>query len=140
MKIMICGSMTFSKEMLAAKEKLEKQGHIVKLPCDIDTHLENSKLIDDLETDFEYCTKHNIMKTCMDTLTKSDAILVMNHRKNSINGYIGTACLMEIGLAYYLGKKIFLLNPTPKPSEARWAHEIRIIGPTIINGDFAKVS
>ncbi|MFH1183003.1 MAG: hypothetical protein V1690_01940 [Candidatus Moraniibacteriota bacterium] len=31
MKIMICGSMTFAKEMLEAKKKLEKMGHEVRI-------------------------------------------------------------------------------------------------------------
>jgi hypothetical protein len=79
------------------------------------------------------------MRKCFREIEESDAILVLNYPKNGIQGYIGTASLMEIGLAYHLGKKIFLLNPLPHSSEQRWAHEVRIIQPTILNGDFTKI-
>ncbi|MBI4014737.1 MAG: hypothetical protein HY365_02160 [Candidatus Aenigmarchaeota archaeon] len=139
MKIMICGSMGFSKEMLHAKKSLEELGHFVEVPCDVESHIENSDLIDDLDADFEHCVKNNVLKTCMDSIADSDAILIVNHDKNGIKGYIGTSAMIEMGLAYYLGKKIFLLFPTPSPSETRWAHEVRIMQPVIINGDFSMI-
>lgn len=139
MKIMICGSMTFSKEMVDAKNKLNELGHPAKVPCDTDLHIKDTEFIDDLDADYEHCVKNNIMKTSMDDIAESDAILVINYPKNGVNGYIGTSTLMETGLAYYLGKKIFLMFPTPLPSEARWAHEIKIFQPKVINGDFSLI-
>ena len=53
-----------------------------------------------------------------------------------MSGYVGTSSLMEMGLAYYLGKKIYLLNELPSPETARWAHEVLSFQPTILNGDF----
>jgi hypothetical protein len=139
MRIMICGSMTFSKEMLEAKKKLDELGHETSIPCDTELHLEDAELIDDFDADYEHCIKNNIMKKCMDKIAKSDAILVMNHAKNGIDGYIGTSTLMETGLAYYLGKKIFLMFPIPSPNEVRWAHEVSIFQPSVIDGDFGLV-
>jgi len=43
-----------------------------------------------------------------------DAILVLNYEKNGVADYVGANTLMEMGLAFYLKKKIFLLNPVPK--------------------------
>ena len=80
-----------------------------------------------------------IMKKCFSKISGCDAILVMNLPKNGVEGYIGTATLMEMGIAYFLGKKIYLLNKTPTPAEARWAHEVRIIQPTVLNNDLTKV-
>jgi len=139
LKIMICGSMTSAKQMIETKNKLEKFGHSVTLPCDTNLHLDDSNFIDDLNADYEHCIKNNVMKICMDEIANSDAILVMNYPKNDIEGYVGTSSLMEIGLAYYLGKKIFLLFPTPPTSEARWAHEVKIMQPTVLNGDLNKI-
>ncbi len=139
MKIMICGSMSFAKQMLEAKKKLENLGHSVTLPCDVDLHLDDSNFIDDLDADYKHCIKNNVMKVCMDNIANSDAILVMNYSKNGVKGYVGTSSLMEIGLAYYLGKKIFLLFPTPPPSEARWAHEVKIMQPIILDGNLDKI-
>lgn len=72
-------------------------------------------------------------------MAKSDAILVLNYPKNGIRGYIGTSSLMEIGLAHYLGKKIFLLNEIPLATQARWSHEVHIIQAVVIDGDLEKV-
>jgi hypothetical protein len=66
-------------------------------------------------------------------------VLILNHEKNGIKGYIGTSTIIEIGLAYYLGKSIFLMNALPHHSEHRWVHEVRIISPVILNGDLKKI-
>ncbi len=136
---MICGSMTFSKEMSATKKKLEKLGHKVSLPYDIDVHLKDDTFIDDLEKDFEHCVKLEVLRKCFEQVAQNQAILVLNYPKNGVKGYIGTSSLMEIGLAYYLRKKIFLMYDTPTPDQARWAHEVRITQPVIINGDLGKI-
>lgn len=139
MKIMICGSMHFAREMMAAKKKLEKAGHTVFLPTDIDLHLNDPKFIDNFDLNYEHCLKNNVMWECFDLVAQSEAILVVNYPRNETPGYLGASSLMEIGLAYYLRKKIFLLYPTPKPTQARWAHEIEIIQPVILNGDLGKI-
>lgn len=135
MKIMICGSMTFSRQMVQVKKKLEKLGHEVSLPCDIEIHLDNPDFINDFEKNHRHAVKTDIMRKCFQLVAENDAILVLNYPKNGIRGYIGTSSLMEIGLAHYLGKKIFLLNETPPATKVRWAHEVRIMQPVILNGD-----
>jgi len=140
MKITICGSLTFSNEMLQAKEDLEKMGHRVVIPKDAPDVALGKHDNDNLEDDYQRCVESDIMRTHFRLIENGDAILVINKEKNNIEGYIGTATLMEIGLAYYLGKKIFLLNSPPHHSEQRWAHEIRIIQPKILNGDLNEIS
>lgn len=139
MKIMICGSMTFAKEMIDTKRKLEDLGHTVFVPSDTESHLEDPSLIDNLEENYKHTIKKDVLRKCFDLITKSDAVLVLNYIKNGIEGYVDTSSLMEIGLAYYLGKKIFLLNFIPKAKDARWAHELKIIQPVIINGDLELI-
>lgn len=136
---MICGSMHFAREMMTAKEELEKSGHTVSLPTDIDLHLNDPQFIDNFDLNYEHCLKNDVMWKCFDLVAKSEAILVLNYPRNDLAGYIGASSLMEIGLAYYLRKKIFLLYPTPKPTQVRWAHEIEIIQPVVLNGDLAKI-
>lgn len=139
MKIMICGSMTFSKQMVQVKKALEKLGHSVSLPYDIEVHLDNPGFINDFEKNHHHAVKNDIMRKCFQLVAENDAILVLNYPKNGVKGYIGTSSLMEIGLAHYLGKKIFLLNEIPPATKARWAHEVRIIQPLVIDGDFEKI-
>jgi hypothetical protein len=139
MKIMICGSMAFARKMKEAKSQLEALGHTVLLPIDIKFHLADLKLTDALEVNYRHCVENDTIRKCYDLIAKSDAIIVLNLKKGGIEGYIGTATLMEIGLAHYLHKKIFLFNKIPSYNDARWAHEVAIMKPVILEGDFGKI-
>jgi len=59
----------------------------------------------------------------------------LNYEKDGIKGYVGGATLMEIGLAQYLGKKIFLLYPPPKIEDQRHSIEIQLAKPMILEGN-----
>jgi len=140
MKIMICGSMTFAKEMVETKKKLEGMGYEVEVPCDTHVFIEDPNFTtDDHVVNHKHCVENDIMRRCFKLIEKSDAILVLNHEKNGIEGHVGASTLMEIGLAYYLGKKIFLLNPPPHVKKVKSSHEILITQPVILDGDLAKI-
>jgi hypothetical protein len=136
MKITICGSMFFSKEMLLVKTELEKAEHTVFVPSDVHDCAENP----DLAADVEHCLRTNVQEECFNNVANSDAILVLNYKKNGIEGYIGGATLMEIGIAQHLKKKIFLLNPVPKVEDLRYSVEIQIAKPVILNGNLNLIS
>jgi len=136
MKIMICGSMRFAREMLEAKRTLEEMGHAALLPCDIKECVRNP----DLNMNMVHCVKTVIDKDCFNKVAASDAILVLNYPKNGMKGYIGGATLMEIGLARHLDKKIFLLYDLPSEEELRYAFEIKLTNPLILSGDVSKIS
>lgn len=141
MKIFICGSMYFAKEMLETKKKLQELGHIAETPSDAPEFASNSALTtDNHEDNYKYCLETDIMRKCFDEIAKSDAVLHLNYPKNGIDGYIGASGLMEAGLAYYLKKKIFLLYPPPPVKETKYTHEILIMQPVILNGDLSKIS
>ena len=111
----------------------------MQIPCDTETFVKDSNLIDNLDKDYEHCVENEIMEKCFNLVAESDAVLVLNHHKNGINGYVGTSTLMEIGIARHLGKKIFVLNDLPDYKQHRWAHEVRIMQPVILNNDLEKV-
>jgi len=140
MRIMISGSMAFAKEMIEVKEILEKKmGHEVELPFETELHLNNPFFVDDLSGNLKYCIENDVIRKSFDFIVNADAILVINRQRKGIKGYIGTSTLMELGIAYYFKKKIFLLNEVPHFDEIRWAHEIAIMQPTILNGDLSKI-
>jgi len=139
MKITICGSLTFANNMIEVKQKLEKLGHQVNLPPDTEIVVGGKLDHNDLEADFEHCVENDILKKHFANIERSDAVLILNYDKNGIKGYVGTSTFMEIGLAYFLNKKIFLLNLLPHHSEHRWVHEVRIINPVILNGNLSKI-
>ncbi len=139
MKIMIAGSMAFAKKMFHAKEQLEKMGHEVGLPFETEIHLENPAFVDSLEENLQYCIDNDVIHKSFDFIAQSDAVVVLNYPRKGIDGYIGASTLMEIAVGYYLRKKIFLLNEVPHFDKIRWAHEIAIMQPKIINGDLSKI-
>ncbi|MEI8090897.1 MAG: hypothetical protein WCG98_01195 [bacterium] len=47
--------------------------------------------------------------------------------------------MIETGIAAHLKKKIFLLNEIPSEDDLRYAQEIKLLLPIIINGDLSKI-
>lgn len=136
MKIYICGSMHFSRQMFETKNRIEGLGHIVAVPPDTDDCVKNPEL----NADLEHCFRLNIQEECLKKIAEHDAILVLNYEKDGIKGYVGGATLMEIGLAQYLGKKIFLLYPPPKIEDQKYSVEIQLAKPIILNGKLNLIS
>ena len=135
MKIMICGRMNFAKEMLETKNSLEESGHEALVPVDIMECLEDPGL----NMNLGHCITTQVDKKCFDLIAESDAILVLNHEKNGIKGYVGGATLMEIGIARHLNKKIFLLHELPSEQGLRHALEIRAAEPVVLKGDLGRL-
>jgi len=146
MKITICGSIAFYKEMEEAKERLEQLGHEVDLPpsqfedgngntISASQYYEIRKTSTD-NTGWVWDRKEMAMKKHFNKVVWSDAILVLNYAKNNIPGYVGANTLMEMGLALHLNKKIYLLNPIP---EISYKEEILGMKPAIIDGDLSKI-
>jgi len=140
MKIAIIGSMKFAEDMVKIQKQLDELGHTSAVPIGTDPHLTDKTFIDNLDDNLEYCITHDIMRKNFQQVADSDAVLVLNYKKNDIEGYIGVSALMEMGVAHFLNKKIFLMNETPDFKNARWAHEVAIMQPTIIKGDLTKIA
>ena len=137
MKIMIVGSMCFAKDMVETRRELENLSHAVSLPYDTEDHLKDPTLRDDTERGRKHSIETDIYRKCFDILADNEAILVLNKPQRGVDGYIGAAVLMEIGLAYYLHKKIFLLNPVP--ANERYSEDVTILGAVILDGDLSKI-
>lgn len=136
MKICISGSMQFSEKMLEVNQQLEKLGHtgylskfIPELVGKSDKEKERLKL----RQKYEY----DAMREYWNILQKVDALLVLNYDKNGIKNYIGGNTFLEIGFAYVLKLKIFLLNPIP--AIPYYQSEIKAAKPLILNGDLSKI-
>lgn len=137
MKIMIIGSTVFAKEMLETKSALEALGHEVETPSNLEEHVADPTMRDNLALDKELVSGKNVMHVGFDRVAWSDAVLVLNHDKNDVMGYVGASTLMEIGVAGYLRKKIFVLNPISP--DQRYTHEIDVLGGEIIDGDLNRI-
>lgn len=154
MKITICGSIAFYQEMEEIKKSLENNGHEVFIPL-----LSNEapkemgggktiyfgKYIEDNGGTDAFPSNHKIWdlkeKAINDHFEKigwGDSIIVVNHEKRGIAGYIGGNTLIEIGLAFYLKKPIYILNPVS--SELSYKQEIMGMKPIFLNGDINIIS
>lgn len=133
MKIAICGSMSSAASMVEVKEKLEKQGHAVILPENCDTYIAGTMIMENKQEKIA----NNSIKKHFAEIDSADAILVVNVTKNGIDNYIGGNAFLEIGFAYVLNKKIFLLNPIPRVS---FSDEIEAMFPVILNNDLGLVA
>ncbi len=147
MKITICGSIAFQDEVLSVKEKLEKLGHEVEI-WRLKLRDEKGQLISakeyykirrtaDENEKWVWDRKAEVVLEHFEKVARSDAILVANYDKNDVKGYIGGNTLMEMGLAFFLKKKIYLLNQIP---ELSYKEEILGVRPVILNGDLSKIS
>lgn len=66
-----------------------------------------------------------------------DAILVANYDKKGIAGYVGGNTLIEIGLAFYLKKPIYLLKEVS--TELTYKQEILAMKPILLNDDISLI-
>ena len=103
MKITIVGNMSFLEKFREAKEFLEKQGHKIIVPEK-----------DPMPEPIPPSVKKKAMEKFNENLKKSDAILVMNYTKDEKENHIGANTPMEMGMAFIIQKKIFVLNPSPE--------------------------
>ena len=142
MKITLCGSIAFFDKMLEMKSKLEEKGHEIKLPptevADENGNMVpvkeffNKKKENPSHDNWIWSKVSECIRNHFNKVEWSDAILVINQEKKGIQGYIGGNTLMEMGLAFHLNKKIFLLNQIPEMSHIE---EILGMKPTVINGN-----
>lgn len=135
MKIALCGSLAFAKEIMDAEKKLQEHGHTTIVPLEAETFTTGRSNDWHHEPDFA----RQGMLGHYDNIAQSDGILVVNIEKNNIKGYIGWATLLEMGIACYLKKKIFILNPIPSAEEIRYVQEIKLMQPIILNGDLSLI-
>ena len=137
MTITICGSMQFHREMVEVKKLLESMRHSVYIPKNADAFEKTEAFV---ETDEERITlkvEYDLIREHFQLINKSDAILVLNYEKKGIADYIGGNTFLEMGIAFWHGKKIFLLNPIP---DMDYKTEMHAMQPTILNGDLTKIN
>jgi hypothetical protein len=137
MKIVVGGSMTFAGDQLKAKEVLEQMGHDVSISEDLDVYVEDPRVKDDFDKELKHCLETDIIRDFFNKIKEADAYLIINKEKRGVRGYLGTSVLMEMGVAYQLGKKIFLLEGVGR--EQSYALEVEVINPVVLGGDLSKV-
>jgi len=136
MKIVICASVAFSKEIVEKKHELEKLGHEVVIPENVAEYTAGEKTPETWQEKAVIKIEGDLIRGYFDEIKSSDAVLILNYEKKAINNYIGGNSFLEMGFAHVLKKPIFLLNPIPKMP---YTDELTAMKPVVINGDLKKI-
>jgi len=136
MTITICGSMQFHHEMAQIQYMLEEAGHMVLVPKDLTILAQNETYMDTDEERITTKIEHDFIREHFKKIERSDAIVVLNYEKKSVPGYIGGNTFLEMGHAFGLDKKIYLLYSVP---EMDYSVEMHSMQPVILNGDLQKL-
>ena len=153
MKITLCGSIGFYKEMESARDQLIKFGHEIKIPelgleapeefgggkkVYFGKYIEDNGGMDAFPAGHKiWNLKEGAIRDHFEKIDWADAILVVNHEKRGIKGYIGGNTLIEIGVAFYLKKQIYILHPVS--SELSYKQEILGMKPIMLDGDLKLI-
>lgn len=136
--IFLCASMNFYQELVRIEGVLTQMGWTVYIP-------QSAKVMKDKQ-DYDvshvkgvlsYEERSRLIRRNFDEIRDSDAILVINNEKNGVPAYIGPNVLMEIGLAFHFGKKIFIWNDVPE--SAPYKEELNCFGVEYVNRDLEKI-
>jgi hypothetical protein len=141
--ITICSSANFYRQVIDIQEVLEKRGYKVLVPSNaLEMKRTGDFDVSHYKTWFEdakdYHKKADLMRGHFSEIEKADAILVVNNEKHGIKDYVGGNVLIEMSLAFYLNKPIFVLNELPE--ESSFIEEIRGMGPVVLHGDITTLS
>ncbi len=139
MKVLIVCSTSFYSKIPPIKEKLEKNGHVVKLPNCYEepvTNEDNKKMTEDEYIAFFQRMYHQSRKS----IGEVDAILVLNYSKVKdgieYDNYIGASTFLEMYEAFMQEKKIYMMNDYPNNM---LLDEIKGFDPIVINGNINEV-
>lgn len=108
-KIVVSGTMSLTDKMKNIAKQLTDIGYTVVIPDEVEwDSISNEKFS-------EY--KKELSMKYFDEIAKEDtyAVLAVNDMKRGITNYIGASTFAEIAIAFYFGKKIFVLNDIYEP-------------------------
>lgn len=144
MRLTICSSARFAQESREIKKKLEEKGveallypQMVKVKTKTMTVREFYAMRKKSLTEELLATKKGLMDEHIDKIKNSDAVLILNFDKPKSPGYIGGNSFLEMGVAYALGKKVFIWK---RPTDTLpYYEEIMAMRPIMIEEDLEKV-
>lgn len=136
--ITICCSCSFYEPAVQIAKELKKLGFKAVLPQTArkmakDGNFNDKKYKVWLKDQSQYFLKEKLMKDHFKKIEQSDGVLIINLEKNGVKGYIGGNTLMEMTVAFYLKKSIFILNDSSE--NKLFQEEILGMFPHFLNGD-----
>jgi hypothetical protein len=129
MKIIICGSISFTLEIKKISDELIALGHEVDIPMTSRRIIKGEFSLKEFEEEKEKNgdgsfregaarkLKDDVIKRYYKKIKETDVVLVLNMEKKGIKNYIGGNVFLEMGFAHVLNKKLkirLLLKPVKK--------------------------
>lgn len=142
MIVTICSSANFYKDVVDLQTLLEKNGHRAIIPHTAEKMKKSGDYdVSHYKTWFadanDYRKKATLMRGHFAEIEKGDVILILNNEKHGQANYIGGNVLIEMALAFYLKKPIYILNDIPE--ESPFLEEILGLQPIVLKGDTKKL-
>ncbi|MCX6795685.1 MAG: hypothetical protein NT165_03110 [Candidatus Falkowbacteria bacterium] len=137
MKIVICGSMKFSFEMLTLKSQLNALGfNQVIVPHNTEKYASHEWGQESRAESTENKINHDLIRAYYQEIFEADAVLVANYDKNGVNNYVGGNSFLEAAFAHVLRKDLYFLHEVPDMS---YSDEMRALQPIVLDGDLQKI-
>lgn len=139
--IVLCSSGSFYKHVNQIADQLEEMGYRTVVPetaAKMKKHgdYDIAKVKRWIDNDRLFHLKQRLAMGHFNEVAKGDAVLIVNDDKPGKPAYIGPNATMEWGVAYFLGKPVFILNGVPKDSN--FYEEVYGMS-TVLDGDLAKI-
>ena len=140
--ITLCSSANFYKHVNEVADELEKRGFKTIVPLDCRSMKKTGNYdVSVVKTWYkdpaDFHKKAFFIRDHFREIEKADVILMVNDEKHGLKGYIGPNGLMEMALAYYLKKPIYILNEVTKDNSVY--EEVMGVGAQLLNGDLNKL-
>lgn len=140
--IVICSSGSFYKHCNQIASQLRDMGYKAVVPATADKmrvsgDYDITKVKKWMDDPAHFHLKRGLAMAHFDEIAKGDAVLIVNDDKPGQRHYIGPNATMEWGLAYYLGKPVFILNGVDKDSN--FYEEVYGMA-TVLDGDLEKIN
>jgi len=136
--VTICSSANFYRKAVELQIFLEKAGYQTIIP----STAEKMKKTGDYDVSHyrtwltnsdDYHKKTRLMQTHFKEIENGDVVLIINEEKHGVANYIGGNVLIEMALAFYLSKPIYILNDIPEQST--FMEEIIAMAPIVLHGN-----
>lgn len=135
--IIICSSASFYRQVLEIKNRLQKRGLKVLIPSTaLRMRRNNNFKVEDYKYWYKdprfFPLKTKFIKNHLKKIERSEMILVVNLEKNGQKGYVGGNVLVEMAIAFYLNKRIYILNNIDRKNP--FYEEILAMRPMFLGG------
>lgn len=113
MKIVICGSMSASKQMVEIERLLKEREHEVVIPKNAERYASGELRAESAHESTENKIEHDLIRGYYQLIKGADAVIVANYDKGDAKDYIGGNSFLEAGFAHVLDKKLYFMNDIP---------------------------